>query len=127
MAAKLTCPSCSAANPKRISEIVQEQSVSGAKIELADQYKPPKQSWGFVQGFFLAVPVNVGIVLSLTTPGEATSSNGMADWLSTVAFLIVWGGYGTWKNKAYKEKLDQWKKTIALKFSCQGCKHVFDA
>jgi hypothetical protein len=127
MAAKLTCPSCNAGNPKRISEIVQEQSATGAKSGLAAQYHPPKQSWGYLQGFLLAVPVNTAILLSLTSPGDTEAGNGLADFLSTVGFLIVWGGYGTWKNKVYKEKLDQWKKTIASKFSCQGCKHVFDA
>jgi len=127
MAAKIICPSCKAGNPKRISEIAEQQSKTGEKSGLPAQYNAPKRPWGLLQGFLLAVPVSTGIVFSMATPGEATSSNEMADFLSTIGFLIVWGGYATWKNKVYKEKLDQWKKSIASKFSCQGCNHVFDA
>lgn len=127
MAAKLTCPSCNVANPKRISDIVLQQAKAGAKSELPEQYQPPKQPWAYVQGFLLAVPVNTGLILTMTTPGDPEGGGAMADFVSTVAFMTVWGGYGIWKNKAYMKKLDEWKKTIASKFSCHGCKHVFDA
>jgi hypothetical protein len=127
MAAKLACPSCKADNPKRISEIVDQKSATGVKPGLAAQYNPPRQPWAYLQGFLLAVPLYVGIMLSLTSPGESEASTAKADLLGSITFLSVLIGYGVWKNKAYAKKLEEWKKAVASKLHCLRCGHVFDS
>lgn len=125
MAGKHTCPSCNTGDAKRIGDIVKQEAAAGVKSGLAKQYNPPKQPWAYVQGFFLAMPVNVGIMLSMTSPETSGSGTAMADLLSTVGFLSVWVGYGVWKNKAYTKRLEEWKNTIAAKLHCLKCGHVF--
>lgn len=124
---KHTCPSCNTGEAKRIGDLVKQESAAGVKSGLAEQYNPPKQPWAYVQGFVLAVPVNVGIMLSMTSPEMSQSGTEMANLLSSVGFLSVWGGYGIWKNKAYMKKLDEWKNTIAAKLHCLKCGHVFES
>jgi len=127
MSRRLTCPSCSADNPKRVIEIVQQQTSIGAQAALASRYNPPKQPWAYLQGFALGVPVNTVIMLSMTSPEASEATIAVADIVSSIGFLSVWIGYGMWKNKAYTQKFDEWKKTIASKMHCLQCNHVFDA
>lgn len=127
MAGKHTCPSCKADDAKRIGDIVKQDAAAGVKSGLAQQYTPPKQPWAYVQGFFLALPVNVGIMLSMTSPEMSESGTEMANLLSSVGFLSVWGGYGIWKNKAYTKQLEEWKNTIGSKLHCLKCGHVFES
>jgi len=127
MASKQACPSCKADSPKRLSDVVQQQSAAGVKPGLAAQYNPPRQPWAYLQGFFLAVPLYAGIMLSLTSPGESEASTAKADLLGSITFLSVLVGYGVWKNKAYTKKLDEWKKAVASKLHCLQCGHVFDS
>jgi amino acid permease len=126
MATTLTCPSCNVGGSQQIGDIVRQQAAKGSPSGLAVQYNPPKQPWAYLLGFLLAVPINTGLMLSMTSPQSSEASTAMADVISSVAFLGVWVGYGVWRNKAYSQKLDEWTKTIALKFSCHGCGHVFD-
>jgi amino acid permease len=127
MAAKYTCPSCNTGDVKQIGDMVKQQAAAGVKSGLAEQYNPPKQPWAYVQGFLLAVPVNIGIMLSMASPETSGSSAAMADLLSTVGFLSVWFGYGVWKNKAYTKQLDEWKTTVGSKLHCLKCGHVFES
>lgn len=127
MAGKYTCPSCHADNSKRIRELVQQQTVKGSSDGLPPQYNPPKQPWAYLQGFLLAVPVNTGLMLSLTSPGGSEASTALADLVSSVGFLGVWVGYGIWRTKSYVKKLEEWKNTIASKFLCLRCGHAFEA
>lgn len=124
---KHTCPSCNTGDAKKIGEIVKQETAAGVKSGLAAQYNPPKQPWAYVQGFLLAAPVNAGIMLSMAPPDPSGSGAEMAELLSTVGFLGVWGGYGVWKNKGYTKKLDEWKKTIGAKLHCLKCGHVFES
>jgi hypothetical protein len=66
-------------------------------------------------------------MLSMVSPETSEANTAVADVVSTVAFLSVWGGYGIWKTKGYRKKLDEWKKAVASRFTCAGCGHVFDA
>lgn len=125
MAGKRTCPSCNVGETKQISEIVKQEATAGVKSGLAQQYNPPKQPWAYVQGFLLAMPVNVGIMLSMASPETPQSEAAMADVLSTIGFLSVWVGYGVWKNKAYTRQLEEWKNTIGAKLHCLKCGHLF--
>ncbi len=126
MSIKLTCPSCNVDGSQQIGEIVRQQAVTGSQSGLAIQYHPPKQPWAYLQGFFLAVPINTGLMLSMASPHASEANAAIADVVSSVAFLGVWVGYGIWKNKAYTHKLNEWKETVASKFICLGCGHVFN-
>ena len=127
MAATYSCPSCSAENSKRIREIVQHQPTAHSPDGLPNQYRPPKQPWAYLQGFFLAVPVNTGLMLTLASPEGSEATTAMADLVSSVGFLSVWVGYGIWRTKAYSKKLETWKTTIASKLLCLRCGHAFEA
>jgi len=127
MADEIACPSCKADEPKRLSDVMRQQAAEGVKSGLAEQYNPPTQPWGYLQGFLLAVPVNAGLMISLGPPGESEGGKAIMDLLSTVAFLGVWVGYGAWKNKVYTKKLEEWKSAIAAKLHCLKCGHVFEA
>ena len=128
MADECVCPSCNAEEPKRLSDVIRQQASEGVKSGLVGQYVPPRQPWGYLQGFLLAVPVNAGVMLSLGPPSPEASEGGkaLADLLTTVVFLGVWVGYGTWKTKAYTKKLEEWKRAIAAKLHCLKCGHVFE-
>lgn len=126
MADNIACPSCKADETKRLSDVMRQQAVEGVKSGLAEQYTPPRQPWGYVQGFLLALPINAGLMLSIGPPGESEGDKAMLDILSSVAFLGVWVGYGAWKNKTYTKKLDEWKNAIAAKLHCLKCGHVFE-
>ena len=127
MAVNLTCSSCSDENAQRISDIVQQQALTGSQRTLASQYHPPKQPWAYFHGFLLGVPVNTAIMLTMSSPEASESTSAIADIVSSVAFLSVWGGYGVWKNKTYTKKLNEWKNTIASKVLCLRCGHLFSA
>jgi hypothetical protein len=120
------CPSCSAEKPQQINEVYRKQALSGRPVTLPLQYQPPKQPWAYLQGFLLGVPANTAIMFSMVTPDAPESTTGLADLFGTVAFLSIWGGYGVWKNRAYKQKYDEWNKTTARMFFCQECSHAFD-
>ena len=126
MAVHCKCPSCGEEKVQKIGEIFRKQTLSGGKVTLDSQYQPPKQPWAYVHGFLLGAPVNVVIMLSMTSPDSSESTTAVADLMGTVAFLSIWVGYGIWKNKAYKVKLDEWNKTTASKFLCQQCNHVIE-
>jgi Zn ribbon nucleic-acid-binding protein len=126
MAENVPCPSCKADETKRLNEVLRQQALEGVKNGLAEQYAPPRQPWGYVQGFLLALPINVGLMFSIGPPGESEGDKAIFDILSTVAFLGVWVGYGAWKNKTYTKKLDEWKSAIAAKLHCLKCGHVFE-
>lgn len=126
MAVKHTCPSCNAGGAKKIDDLVKQEATTGVKSGLAEQYNPPKQPWAYVQGFLLAMPVMVVIMISMGSPDMPESgANKMAEVLSTVGFLSVWGAYAVWKNKAHAKKLEDWKNTIGVKLHCLKCGHVF--
>ncbi len=127
MSEKSSCPSCKADSAQRISEIMREQIDTGKPSSLASQYHPPKQPWAYLQGFFVAVPVNVGLMLSMVSPETSEANTAVADVISTFVFLGVWAGYGIWKTKGYTKKMDEWKKAVASRFACVGCGHVYDA
>ena len=127
MAVNRTCPSCNADESKPLSDVMRHEAAGGGASALAERFKPPSQPWGYVQGFLLAIPVNVGIMMTLGSPGEAEGEKVMVDLLSTVVFLGVWVGYGVWKNKAQKKKLEEWKQAIAAKLHCGKCGHVFES
>ena len=127
MSRRLTCPSCSADNPKRVIEIVQQQTSIGAQAALASRYNPPKKPWAYLQGFLLGIPINTVLMLTMSSPEASEATTAIADIVSSVAFLGVWIGYGAWRTKTYAQKLDEWKHTIASKVLCLRCSHVFDA
>ncbi|MBI3357371.1 MAG: hypothetical protein HY038_11495 [Nitrospirae bacterium] len=126
MSVNLACPSCTAENPKRISEIVKQQPSTSAPTALPSQYNPPKQPWAYLQGFLLGVPINTALMLTMASPQGSEADTAIADIVSSVAFLGVWIGYGAWRTKTHTQKLDQWKKTIASKFLCLKCGHAFE-
>jgi len=125
MATECTCPSCHADEPKPLSDVMRQEAAAGVESELAKRFAPPGQPWGYIQGFFLAIPINVGLMMTLGSSGGGEGNKVMADLLSTVAFLGVWVGFGIWKNKAQKKKLEEWKNEIAAKLHCGKCGHVF--
>lgn len=125
MAAECTCPSCHADEPKPLSDAMRQEAAAGVESELAKRFPPPGQPWGYIQGFFIAIPINVGLMMILGSSGGGEGNKMMADLLSTVVFLGVWVGYGIWKNKAQKKKLEEWKNEIAAKLHCGKCGHVF--
>ncbi len=122
-----TCPSCNADEPKRLSDVIRQQAAEGVKSPLTEQYIPPSQPWGYLQGFLLAIPVNTGLMLSIGPPGESEGSKALIEILTTAAFLGVWVGFGAWRSKTYTKKLDEWKSAIAAKLHCLKCGHVFEA
>jgi hypothetical protein len=126
MAENVACPSCSADETKRLSDVMRQQATEGVNGGVVEQYSPPAQPWGYVQGFLLAIPVNAALILSFGRPGESEGDKALFDLMSTVAFLGVWVGYGAWKSKAYKLKLEEWKSAIAAKLHCLKCGHVFE-
>jgi len=125
MAEGCTCPSCNADEPKPLSDVMRKEAAAGVESELAKRFRPPGQPWGYIQGFLLAVPVNVGLMMTIGSSGEGEGNKAMVDLLSTVVFLGVWVGYGIWKNKAQRKKLEEWKEEIATKLHCDKCGHVF--
>lgn len=125
MAGKHTCPSCNTGDAKRIGDIVKQEAAGGVKSGLAEQYNPPKQPWGYVEGFVLAIPVNAGLIMALGTQGESEGGKALIDILTSVVFLGVWVGYGAWRNKSYTKELEEWKSVIAAKLHCLKCGHVF--
>ncbi len=127
MSVVLTCPSCSAENTQRISAIVQQQTSTGSQSALASQYIPPKHPWAYLQGFLLSVPLYTVLMLSMTSPEASEMNTAIADVVSSVTLLGVWIGYGAWKTKTYRKKLDVWERTIASKVLCLQCGHTFNA
>jgi len=125
MGADQSCPSCRADESKPLSDVMRQEAAAGVVSELAERFKPPSQPWGYLQGFLLALPINIGLMMSLGSPGEAEGDKAMFELFSTVVFLGVWVGYGIWKNKAQKKKLEDWKNDIAAKLHCGKCGHVF--
>ena len=126
MASEFTCPSCNADEPKPLSEVLRQEAKAGVEGGLAKQFNPPSQPWGYVQGFLLAIPVNLGLMMTLGAPGESEGAKALADILFTAAFFGVWVGYGIWKNKGYAQKVEEWKNAIAAKLHCAKCGHVFE-
>ncbi len=126
MAGKHTCPSCNAHDSKRIGDLAQETTSQDSATKIPDQLKPPKQPWAYVQGFFLAVPVQAVLMLSLGSPEGTESSNALADLAGTLGFLGVWAGYGIWKTKSYTKAREIWKDSIASKLLCLRCGHAFE-
>ncbi|MCP9447431.1 MAG: hypothetical protein NNA22_07660 [Nitrospira sp.] len=126
MSDNVTCPSCNAEGTKRLSDVIRQEAIEGVRGGMAEQYIPPRQPWGYVQGFLLAIPINVGIILGFGTPGGSENEKAMLDLITTLCFLGVWIGYGTWKNKSYKKKLEEWKQIVAAKLHCLKCGHVFE-
>ncbi|MCP9470242.1 MAG: hypothetical protein NNA31_09625 [Nitrospira sp.] len=126
MSDEVTCPSCNAEGTKRLSDVIRQEAIEGVRGGMAEQYNPPRQPWGYVQGFLLAIPINVGIILGFGTPGGSENEKAMLDLITTIGFLGVWIGYGTWRNKSYKKKLEEWKNIVAAKLHCLKCGHVFE-
>ncbi|MCP9441518.1 MAG: hypothetical protein NNA20_02895 [Nitrospira sp.] len=126
MSDNVTCPSCHADGIKRLSEVIRQEALDGVRGGVTEQYLPPRQAWGYVQGFLLAIPVNVGIILGFGTPGGSEEEKAVLELITTMSFLGVWIGYGTWKNKSYKKKLEEWKNIVAAKLRCLKCGHVFE-
>lgn len=126
MSAARTCPSCSAENVERVSDILRQATSGEASSQVPATYHPPKAPWAYFQGFLLGVPVNAAVTLSLGSPQGSESQMAMTDLASTVAFLGVWVGYGTLKTRNYTQKLNEWKETIASKFLCRKCSHAFE-
>ena len=127
MASEFTCPSCNADEPRRLSEVLRQEAKGGGESVLAKQFYPPSQPWGYVQGFLLAIPVNLVLMMTIGAPGESEGDKALADVLFTAAFFGVWVGYGIWKNKGYAQKVEEWKNTIAAKLHCGKCGHVFES
>ena len=127
MSVDLTCPSCSADNTLRISAIVRQQPSTGSQTALASQYNPPKHPWAYLQGFLLGIPVHTALMLTMTSPDASEMNIAIADVVSSVTFLGVWVGYGAWRTKSYRKKLDEWEHTIASKVLCLQCGHAFEA
>jgi ribosomal protein L37AE/L43A len=127
MSGVLTCPSCGAEKTQRISAIVQQQTSPGSQSTLAGQYNPPKHPWAYLQGFLLGVPLYTVLMLSMTSPEASEMNTAIADVVSSVALLGVWIGYGAWKTKTYRKKLDEWERTIGSKVLCLQCGHSFNA
>jgi amino acid permease len=125
MAVDRICPSCNADEIKSLSDVLRQEAAAGVVTELAKRFAPPSQPWGYLQGFLIAVPVNVGLIMALGSPGEEGGDKAMVDLFSTVVFLGVWVGYGIWKNKTQKKKLEEWKNDVAAKLHCGKCSHVF--
>lgn len=126
MSAARTCPSCSAENVERVSDVLRQATSKETLDQVPASYHPPKAPWAYFQGFLLGVPVNAAVTLSLGAPQGSESQMAMADLASTVAFLGVWVGYGTLKTRNYTQKLNEWKETIASKFLCRKCSHAFE-
>ena len=127
MSLDLKCPSCSADNTQRISAIVEQQTATGSQSALAKRYNLPKQPWAYFQGFLLGVPINTVLMLTISSPEASEMNTALADVVSSVAFLSIWIGYGAWKTKTYRKKLDEWKRAIASKVLCLQCGHAFEA
>ncbi len=127
MSVVFTCPSCGAENTQRISAIVQQQTSTGSQSVLASQYNPPKSPWAYLHGFLLGVPLYTVLMLSMTSPEASEMNTAIADVVSSVALLGVWIGYGAWKTKTYRKRLDEWERTTASKVLCLQCGHAFSA
>ena len=126
MSVDVKCSSCSADNTEQIRVVVQQQSSTGSQIALASQYMPPKRPWGYLQGFLLGIPIQTVLMLTIASPEASEMNTAIADTVSSVAFLGVWIGYGAWKTKTYRRKLDNWEHTIASKVLCLQCGHAFE-
>jgi ribosomal protein L37AE/L43A len=127
MSGVLTCPSCGAENAQRISALVEQQTSTGSQSKLAGQYNPPKHPWAYLHGFLLGIPVYTVLMLSMTSPEASEMNTAIADIVSSVALLGVWIGFGAWKTKTYRKKLDEWERAIASKVLCLQCGHTFNA
>jgi len=126
MPGERTCPTCNAEKAQQISDILRQTPPREALGQLPTSYHPPKAPWAYLQGFFLGIPVNAAVMLSLASPQGSESEMAIADLASSIAFLGVWVGYGAVKTKNYTQKLNEWKDTIASKFLCRKCSHAFE-
>jgi amino acid permease len=126
MPTERTCPTCSTEKAQQIGDIVRQMASMKALNDLPASYHPPKAPWAYLQGFLLAIPVNVVVMLSLVSPQGSESEAAIADMASSVAFLCVWVGYGALKTKNYTQKLNEWKEMVASKFFCRTCIHAFE-
>lgn len=120
------CPTCNTVKAQQISDILRQTPSKEVLDQLPTSYRPPKAPWAYLQGFFLAIPVNAAVMLSLASPQGSESEMAIADLASSIAFLGVWVGYGALKTKNYTQKLNEWKDTIASKFLCLKCSHAFE-
>ncbi len=126
MPGERTCPTCNSEKAQQIGDILRQTPPREALGQLPTSYHPPKAPWAYLQGFFLGIPVNVAVMLSLASPQGSESEMAIADLASSIAFLGVWVGYGAVKTKNYTQKLNEWKDTIASKFLCRKCSHAFE-
>ncbi|MDF0651831.1 MAG: hypothetical protein CV081_08580 [Nitrospira sp. LK265] len=126
MPGERTCPTCNSEKAQQISDILRQTPAKEALGQLPTSYHPPKAPWAYLQGFFIGIPVNAAVMLSLASPQGSEAEMAMADLASSIAFLGVWVGYGAVKTKNYTQKLNEWKDTIASKFLCRKCSHAFE-